>query len=87
VVFGIPYGYLVPKQIENILVAGRCISTESKLMDSIREIPVCIATGQAAGVAAAMNSETGTRLRSLDIPSLQQRLLALGVNLGSRWQA
>lgn len=87
VVYSIPYGCLIPKKIENIIVAGRCISVEPELMDSIREIPVCMATGQAAGVAASLSAAAKVPLRDLDIRSLQNGLIAQGINLGPRWQS
>jgi hypothetical protein len=86
VVYSIPYGCLIPKKIENLIVAGRCISVEPELMDSIREIPVCMATGQAAGVAAALSAAARVSFRGLDLKSLQERLIGQGVNLGPRWQ-
>src|SRR5690606_25974635 len=50
----IPYGALVPKDVDNILAAGRCISGERFMSDLIRVIPNCFITGHAAGVAAAL---------------------------------
>lgn len=50
----VPFSCLVSEHIENVIFAGRCISVEHKLLDMFREIPCCMATGQAAGVAAAV---------------------------------
>jgi len=87
VVYSIPYRCLIPKKIENLIVAGRCISVVPELMDSIREIPVCMATGQVAGVAASLSATTEVPFRDLDIKSLQISLVAQGINLGPRWQS
>jgi hypothetical protein len=50
--YDVPYGILLPKKVDNLLVAGRCISMTSG-MDELRLIGPCIATGEAAGTAAA----------------------------------
>ena len=51
---GIPYRCLTPKGLKNVLVAGRSISCERIVLGSVRIMPVCLATGEAAGVAAAL---------------------------------
>lgn len=51
---GIPFRALIPKNIDNMLVAGRCISTDRLVNGAIRIMPVCLVTGQAAGTAAAL---------------------------------
>ena len=50
----LPYGTLLPQGVDNLLVAGRCISAEEEAMGQLRLIPVCSATGEAAGTAAAL---------------------------------
>ncbi len=52
--YGIPYGALVPRGIDNMLVAGRCIGADRAMQASVRVIPGCYITGQAAGAAAAI---------------------------------
>ncbi len=52
--YGVPYRALIPLGVENLLVAGRCISCDREAQSSIRVIPGCFLTGQAAGAAAAM---------------------------------
>ncbi len=52
--YGIPYRCLLPRGLGNVLVAGRCISTDRAVHGSTRVMPVCFATGEAAGCAAAM---------------------------------
>lgn len=52
--FGIPYGALVSADVENLLFAGRCISTDAVALGSLRVIPSCMGMGQAAGVGASL---------------------------------
>ena len=63
--YGIPYGCLVPRNVENLLVAGRCISATSAASASARVMPPCMATGQAAGLAAAMAVAAGVAPRAV----------------------
>ena len=49
---GIPYRCLTPKGLKNVLVAGRCISTDEEAFGSLRVMPPCLVTGEAAGMAA-----------------------------------
>ncbi|MCC5846374.1 MAG: FAD-dependent oxidoreductase [Verrucomicrobia bacterium] len=51
---GIPYRCLTPKGLANVLVAGRCVSTERLVQGSVRVMPSCLAMGEAAGLAAAL---------------------------------
>lgn len=78
----IPYGALVPKQVDNLLTGGRSISVELKACDNIRLIPVCFATGHAAGVAAAIAAKDGCRPRDVELPKLQQILREQEAYLG-----
>jgi hypothetical protein len=80
-VYNIPYRSLLPKSIDNLLVAGRCISVDHRVHHATKEIPPCMATGQAAGTAAAMASESGISVRTLDVPALQARLRGQGAIL------
>jgi hypothetical protein len=81
----VPYRTLLPRGIDNLLVAGRCISTEHEAQNTIRRIPQCIATGQAAGVAAALAVRLGVTPRQAPLDELQQALLAQGAYLGERF--
>jgi hypothetical protein len=75
----VPYRSLVPQGVENLLVAGRCISTDHKTQGPMRIIPPCMVTGHAAGEAAAQAVSEGTTPRALDVGRLQGRLKGLGV--------
>jgi glycine/D-amino acid oxidase-like deaminating enzyme len=77
----VPYRSLLPQGIENLLVAGRCISAADDIMGQLRLIPVCSATGEAAGVAAAMAAAQAISVQSVDIGQLQASLTDQGVEL------
>jgi hypothetical protein len=78
----IPYGSLVPEAVDGLLVAGRCMSAQQDAMVQLRLIPVCLATGQAAGTAAAMAAAQDLNPRDLDIAGLQSDLIGQGADLG-----
>ncbi|HXA95201.1 MAG TPA: FAD-dependent oxidoreductase [Candidatus Dormibacteraeota bacterium] len=78
-----PYRSLVPKHVEGLLVAGRCYSATSEAQRISREIPPVMVMGEAAGTAAALSLEAGVTPRRADVPTLQKRLIAQGVNLGT----
>jgi len=89
---GIPYRSLLPAGIKNVIVAGRAISTDRATQGSTRVMPNCFAMGEAAGTAAAILAEQGLRdTRSIDIASLQRKLVRQGAWLGEaiqeRWKA
>lgn len=71
----VTYKALVPKRIKNLLIAGRSIGIEHKLIDCMREIPQCIATGQAAGVAASIATSNHQTVNSVDSSKLREILL------------
>jgi hypothetical protein len=77
-----PYRAVVPKDIENLLVAGRCISSTHEGQSAIRVIPIAVAVGQAVGVAAALSAMSNIVPRRLDVSSLQRTLRDQGANLG-----
>jgi hypothetical protein len=77
----IPYGALVPQQLDGLVACGRHISCDRNSHGFMREIPQCWITGQAAGVAAALASQGGIAPRFVDVGALQSELLAQGVYL------
>jgi len=81
--YDIPYRSLVPKVIDNLLMGGRCISVTHIALGSARIQPVAAATGQAAGVAAAVSLQEGVPPRALPYRLLRAELLRQRVNLGS----
>lgn len=76
--YTIPFRCLVPESIDNLLVAGRCISGTSEAAASYRVIPCCIATGQAAGTAAAMAVKSGIKAGDVDCMQLKDTLISQG---------
>ncbi len=70
----VPYGCLVTKECQNAIFAGRCISIEHELLDMFREIPCCMATGQAAGVAAALAASKTGNILTINIKEVQKIL-------------
>jgi len=79
--YGIPYRALVPRGLSNVLVAGRCVSADRYIQGSVRVMPACFITGQAAGLAAAIAVEQNTDTRGFAIAELQQRLKSIGAYL------
>ncbi len=80
--FAIPYGALLPKTVDNVVAAGRCISCAPDLIDRARLIPVCMVTGHAAGVAAALAAKAGVRPRDVPAAEIQKTLREQGAYLG-----
>ncbi|MGQ9605957.1 MAG: FAD-dependent oxidoreductase [Thermogutta sp.] len=78
----VPYGALVPKEVNNVLAAGRCISAEMQMADLVRLIPNCFATGHAAGVAAAVAVQDRCPVRAVEVPKVQKILREQGAYLG-----
>ena len=77
-----PYRVMLPRQVENLIVAGRCFSATSEAQRMSREIPPMFALGQAAGVAAALAIRENTPLRRLDVGQIQDVLRRQGALLG-----
>lgn len=77
----VPYRCLQPKKINNLLVAGRCVSADQLTHSAIRVMPPCFAMGEAAGTAAAMSVKSGTPIKELDIHALQVLLRKNGAYL------
>lgn len=79
--YDIPYRCLVPLQLENLLVAGRCISTTHEAMGAIRVMSTCMAMGEAAGRAARIAVKHGVAPSAIDVQELRKELLANGAYL------
>lgn len=74
--YTIPYRSLTVKDADNLLVAGRCISADHEAQASIRIMPICASTGEAAGIAASL--APGGKVKEVDIKALRERLTASG---------
>ncbi|MDR1107666.1 MAG: FAD-dependent oxidoreductase [Spirochaetaceae bacterium] len=77
--YQIPYRALVPRGVDNLLVAGRCISGEPIAHTSFRNMACCVATGQAAGTGAACSLAQGVPAAAVDIARIHKALAAQGV--------
>ncbi|NLF60243.1 MAG: FAD-dependent oxidoreductase [Lentisphaerae bacterium] len=78
----IPYRSLVPRDVDNLLVAGRCLSAEFMAQACCRLILACLNMGQAAGTAAALSLAKGLTPRQIDRKELQLMLLETGCEIG-----
>ena len=76
---GIPYGALVAKGFDNLMMAGRIASGDRRAQSAFRVQASCMAMGEAAGTAAAMACQAGVAVDALDVQSLRQRLAQIGV--------
>jgi len=79
--YDIPYRCLVPKKVDNLIIAGRCISSEQQPYESHRAMIPIMAIGQAAGVAAALSAKGNVKPRNLNVPLLQKTLMEQGAEL------
>jgi hypothetical protein len=80
--YDIPYRCLVPRRVDGLLVAGRCVSSDYVACNTLRLIVPCFCTGQAAGVAAGVAVELGCAPRAVPAVVLRQALTKHGVHLG-----
>lgn len=79
--FQVPYGVTLPKQVENLLVAGRSVAGDQVSHSATRQMMCCAVTGQGTGVAAAVAIQDGVKPRAVDISRVQKRLQAQGVRI------
>ncbi len=77
----VPYRSLVPREVDNVLVAGRHIATDRQTQAFMREIPQCWMTGQAAGVGAALAGAADVPVADIDAAALRRELGRQGVYL------
>ena len=80
--YTIPYRSLIPKEAENLLVAGRCISSDHGAQASYRIMPTVCTLGEAAGTAAGIAVRAGVGVREISIKDLQSTLKNHGAFLG-----
>ena len=74
----VPYRSLIPKESDNIIVAGRCISADGQALGPLRIMATCYATGQAAGSAAVQVVKKGIKFLEVDIEELKTTLVNNG---------
>jgi 2-polyprenyl-6-methoxyphenol hydroxylase-like FAD-dependent oxidoreductase len=80
----IPYGSLLPVQLDGLLACGRHIACDPNSHGFMREIPQCWITGQAAGVGAALAASRGVEPRAVNVDELQAALAGQGAYLRPR---
>jgi ribulose 1,5-bisphosphate synthetase/thiazole synthase len=79
--FHIPYRALVPKGVEGLLVAGRCIGGDKISHAATRNMMCCAVSGQGAGVAAAISLQTGQAFGALDMGQVRSELRRQGARI------
>lgn len=79
--YEIPYRCLIPKNMDNLLVAGRCISSTHEAQASYRIMPFCAELGQAAGTAVAVAKKNQTSVRDVDVKQVQEILRSEGFEI------
>lgn len=79
--YQIPFGILVPRTTQQLLVAGRCVSATHEALGAVRVMPCAFAMGHAAGIAAALAATSGAQPGELDVRAIQRRLSEQGAVL------
>lgn len=79
--YDIPYRSLIPQKVENLIVAGRCISSTHEAMSAIRVMAPCMAMGEAAGRAAKLAIRNNVKPSQLDVQLLRAELAEKGAYL------
>jgi hypothetical protein len=79
--FQVPYRAILPQKVENLLVAGRCVSADRIAFAATRQMMCCSVTGQGAGVAAAVSLKENVTCRGVDITRVQKALEQQGVRI------
>jgi hypothetical protein len=85
--YDIPLRCLLPRNVEGLLVAGRCISGTHEAHSSYRVMPIVMATGQAAGVCAALAARRGVMPREISATRVQAELVRQGASLRKELKA
>ena len=79
--FDVPFRCLIPKNVDNMLIAGRCISSEQPAYESLSSVACMMAIGQAAGTAAALAAHKDILPRQISVAQLQETLVVQGAQL------
>ncbi len=79
--FQVPYRIMVPRKVENLLIAGRCVAGDKISHAATRQMVCCAVTGQGAGIAAAISLKNRVRCGEVSIPKVQQALKMQGVRI------
>jgi hypothetical protein len=79
--FQVPYGIILPQKVENLLVAGRCVSADRTAFATTRQMMCCTVTGQGAGVSAAAAVKDDVPCRRVSLSRVQKALREQGVRI------
>lgn len=79
--YGISYGCTVSKDIDGLMMSGRCISVDAVSFGSTRVMPTCMAVGDGAGIAAALAVKHGVSPKDVDVKELREKLINYGAIL------
>jgi hypothetical protein len=79
--FQVPYGIMVPRSLDNLLVAGRCVSGDKISHAALRQMMCCTVTGQGAGTAAAVSVKDGVPTTKVNMERVQKALKKQGVRI------
>jgi len=79
--YDIPLGCLLSQRVDGLVVAGRCMSGTHEAQSSYRVMPIAMATGQAAGVCAALAARSGKAPRDVPIGEVQRELARPGADI------
>ena len=80
--YTIPLRSLIARDVDGLMMAGKCISATHEAIAGTRVIPICVAQGEAAGTAAAQAVRTKKSIREIDVSALQDRLCEQGAEIG-----
>ena len=80
-VYAIPYRCLLTREFRNVLAAGRMISVDRRVHHASKEIPPCMAVGEAAGLVATLALSNGGDVSAVDTKQLRSRLCETGALL------
>ena len=80
--YTIPLRSLIARDVDGLMMAGKCISATHEAIAGTRVIPICMGQGEAAGTAAALSVESGRPIREIDVGLLQDRLVEQGAEIG-----
>ena len=84
--YDIPYRALLHKRLDNVMAAGRNLSSDVPGQSGTRLIMCCMAMGEAAGTAAALSLSDGVSLGELDVAKLQRVLVGKKCNIGQGYR-
>lgn len=80
--YTVPLRSLIARDVDGLMMAGKCISATHEAIASTRVIPICMGQGQAVGTAAAIAIGQGRGIREINVTELQDRLVAQGAEIG-----